>query len=106
VTLERRTPLRSDPATTRAWKERSRRSPGNVIPSASRKAVRARSRDRCEAAWVGCHGIARIMHHRAPRRGRDHSPANLMHVCAWCHRLIHDNPDLAYQRGHLIRSSS
>jgi hypothetical protein len=106
VTLERRKPLRSNPKVLRQWQDRSRKYPGNTIPSASRKAVRARSRDRCEAAWIGCTGKVNALHHRAPRRSRDHSPANLLAVCSFCHRMIHDNPDLAYERGHLVRSRS
>jgi hypothetical protein len=106
---ERRTALRSDPATARAWRDRSRRKPGNQIPAASRIAVRIRSQDNCEARLPGCHLTADHMHHIAPRRSRDHSAANLLHVCSFdgtttgCHELIHANPEMSYRRGFLER---
>lgn len=109
--------LRTDPVKVRAWLDRSRRplrarSPrtgGNEIPAASRRAVEARSHGFCEARIDGCHGRATHMHHIAARRGRDHSPENLLHVCAFdgvtigCHERIHASPVASRALGHMKR---
>jgi len=61
---------------------------------------------RCQAAWDdGCGGRAEHRHHRKSRaRGGSDDPANLLDVCPYCHRLIHDHPAEAHDRG-LLRQS-
>lgn len=41
------------------------------------------------------------MHHIRRRRHGDHSAANLLHVCAWCHQWIHEHVAEAKQKGWL-----
>jgi hypothetical protein len=99
----RRVRLHANPETARAWLDRSRRNPGNTIPGASRDAVRFRSGGMCE--FPGCRAFAEVMHHRIPRRARDHSPGALLHLCDSHHRWIHANPSESYRLGYLVRGT-
>ncbi len=58
------------------------------------------------------HGICEICHsspavhphHKRMRsQGGKDELANLLHVCGWCHSMIHEKPALAYEQGWLIR---
>jgi len=62
----------------------------STIPPSTRKAVLARDGHRCAAP--GCRATRFLeIHHRRPRsRGGGHDPANLVTLCAACHRLIHE----------------
>jgi len=61
------------------------------IPPAMRRQVLARDSHRCQAP--GCHATRFLeVHHRKPRRrGGRNSAANLITLCAACHRLLHDS---------------
>ena len=115
VTLERRTPLRANPETTRAWQNRSRR----ALPKSGRRgklhraamdelrpAVFAATSYRCVAQSVpveGCSGRAEHAHHVHPRgRGGSDSFDNLIAVCSAHHQWIQDHPAEATERGWLI----
>lgn len=71
----------------------------NDIPAASREAVQERSMGVCEICRMH---RADHMHHRKPRRFRDHSPVNLLHLCFLCHSDAHLNPR-RYERGWQLR---
>jgi 5-methylcytosine-specific restriction endonuclease McrA len=60
------------------------------IPPALRRQVLARDGHRCQAP--GCHSTRFLeVHHREPRRrGGRNSAANLITLCAACHRLLHE----------------
>lgn len=75
--LRRRTPLRSRPTP-------------NEIPADVRAGVVARAGGRCERDGEPApHGH---LHHRKSRRFRDHSPSNLLYLCASCHSVVHAYP--------------
>ncbi|MBM4117091.1 HNH endonuclease [bacterium] len=61
------------------------------IPPAMRRQVLARDGHRCQAP--GCRATRFLeVHHREPRRrGGRNSAANLITLCAACHRLLHDS---------------
>lgn len=63
--------------------------------------VSARSRGWCE--WPGgCERAAGHFHHVKPRsKGVDHSPANLLHLCAPHHDWAHAHPREARDLGVL-----
>lgn len=52
-----------------------------------------------------CAGVASQRHHRKRRsqRGTD-DPANILHVCLWCHEWIHQHPTDSYELGLLVHS--
>jgi hypothetical protein len=60
------------------------------IPPALRREVLARDGHRCQAP--GCHSTRFLeVHHREPRRrGGRNTAANLITLCAACHRLLHE----------------
>ncbi|MBM4118263.1 HNH endonuclease [bacterium] len=60
------------------------------IPPALRRQVLARDGHRCQAP--GCRATRFLeVHHREPRRrGGRNSAANLITLCAACHRLLHE----------------
>lgn len=62
----------------------------STIPPSVRRAVLARDGHRCAAP--GCRSTRFLeIHHLRPRfRGGGHDPANLVTLCAACHRLIHE----------------
>jgi hypothetical protein len=70
-----------------------------------RDAVKERSGGVCEV----CRGSAEQIHHRQPRamggtrRPGVHMPANLLHVCAACHRHIESHRSAALLNGWLVR---
>jgi 5-methylcytosine-specific restriction endonuclease McrA len=61
-----------------------------AIPPALRRQVLARDGHRCQAP--GCRSTRFLeVHHREPRRrGGRNSAANLITLCAACHRLSHE----------------
>jgi len=112
--MKRRAQLRSDPAKTRAWIDRSRR----AIPreSAKRKAerarrlevvdeVRRRDGDRCYAAAalpaLTCRGPLdpHEVIPRSTRPGGHLDPGNVRLVCRGHHEWITDNPAAAASVG-------
>ena len=121
----KRSPFRRDPGKVRdqlaAWRARSAKlerraalapsgpltaKAGNPIPQDVRDDVRRRSGGRCEAGLPGCTMAAHHQHHRLLRsQGGSHVSPNLLDVCAFCHGLIHANPEYSYDRGLLIRST-
>ena len=81
-----------------------RRPSPNGFPEETRIAVARRSGWSCEAKTQDCTGKAGHFHHRQPRRLKDQSPANCLHVCSPCHRHIHDNPTKSYLMGWMVRT--
>lgn len=74
------------------------------ISAATRAAVYARSGGMCEAPVSDrCTGQGVSLHHRKLRRHGDHSEANLIHLCAFCHHDTHANPARSYLNGWLLR---
>ena len=128
--LERKTELRADPETTRAWKRRSQDAarerertgtPGRAAPRARtrrssipgpvRAAVAARAGGHCEARLPGCSDRRLASHHRLRRgQGGPDTPENLVWICSNCHTdspaAVHRNVAWAESVGLLIRSSS
>lgn len=96
--LKRKTPLRRG-----AFRSKPRRDP---ITPETRAEVVARSGYWCEARYC-VHEDGKYlrrathMHHIRRRRHGDHSAANLLHVCAWCHDWIHRNVKEAKEKGWL-----
>lgn len=89
----KRTPFRRKPTT-------------DPITPLDRAIVLARSGGRCEWANLDmerCTNPAVHLHHKLLRRHGDHSPENLMHVCAAHHDWIHRNVAESYQLGYLRR---
>ncbi|MFO7609860.1 MAG: HNH endonuclease signature motif containing protein, partial [Candidatus Krumholzibacteriia bacterium] len=61
-----------------------------TIPPRTRREVLARDRHRCQAPGCGRTRFLEV-HHKKPRaRGGTHEPANLVTLCASCHRLWHE----------------
>lgn len=115
--LERKTPLARGTSTLKrtAFKV-TQRAPipkvGKTVREAnkaiarSKPEVRRRSRGRCEFRVRGvCTGKAVHFHHRKLRRHRDHSPANLGHLCNPCHSYAHAHPTESYEKGWLLKST-
>lgn len=114
----KRSPLKSNPETLRAWQERSRRKvpenreltkPGiargiNRTPKsdppelvAARKVVHTRSGGRCEVRSKVCTHRAVHVHHRGGRRFAGcHNPELLADCCLACHDLIHSGKGAAW----------
>lgn len=85
-----------------------RRKNKNEIPQESRDAVALRSRDRCEFYFLDtdhtfndCKRIGTDLHHIEKRRGRNHSPENLLNLCREHHDYIHANPAWAYDNNYM-----
>ena len=77
------------------------------MPQPVAASVQKRSGGRCEAATPDCTHRAEHLHHRLMRsQGGPDRAANLLHVCAACHRFIHDNPAMSYETGWLLRRNS
>jgi hypothetical protein len=103
--LKRTTPLRAKTTLKRSGPIKTRRRKEEGLAEA-RKVVFSRSSGRCEARWEVCTGVAQHAHHRLRRsQGGQHTPENLLAVCARCHTAIHDNPARAFDLGHLLRST-
>lgn len=98
--LVRRTRLRSNPDTHRAWRQRSR------------KALRSKRQRRdhadrplsywCEAGTPACTRIAAHRHH-VLLRSQGGTGGRTLDVCLDCHDWIHRHPAEAYERGWLER---
>jgi len=99
--LRRRRPLHGRPS-------RTEDRPRSRIPTDAVDAVLRRSGGRCEArATPGCSGRWEHLHHRRLRsQGGGHDAANLLAVCHFCHRWIHDHPAESYARGWLVRAGT
>lgn len=67
----------------------SKATPGPV-PNDVRRAVRARSKDKCEIRSELCTGHGYNYHHVVPRSaGGPHTLENLKHACLPCHKWVH-----------------
>lgn len=94
--LNRKTPLKRTPF-------KVKRRSDNEWQKARRVALQ-RSMGRCEAQWGGCYGTSDHVHHKRRRsQGGTNDLDNLLVCCAHCHDQIHRNPEIAYQRKHLLR---
>ena len=81
-----------------------RRKRDATYPS-SRKAVYERAEGMCEVqATIKCERGGHQVHHIAGRLGPDpHRLDNLLLCCRHCHDLIHAHPQLAYEKGWMVR---
>ena len=61
-----------------------------TIPPRVRREVLARDRHRCQAPGCGRTRFLEVHHKKARARGGTHEPANLITLCASCHRLWHE----------------
>ena len=61
-----------------------------TIPPRTRREVLARDRHRCQAPGCGRTRFLEVHHKQARARGGNHEPANLITLCAACHRLWHE----------------
>jgi hypothetical protein len=108
-------PMKRSPLAKVSKKQRAK----NRDYESAKKIVRERSGGRCEYLTVHpgdtppsyrsfrCTERATQFHHRRRRgQGGEHTPENLLHLCAGCHDRIHANPAQSYASGLLIRSSS
>lgn len=70
---------------------------------ATKQTVTERSGGVCERC-----GVARAvhLHHRLLRRFGNHTVANALHVCVWCHDNIHTHVGLSYDCGWMIEHRS
>ena len=103
--LVRKTPLKPKGPTKRA---RARQSQKRKRPTGfteeTKAFVRVRSGNQCEVRAGGCKGKAAHFHHRKLRRFDDHTDVNCLHVCSWCHLVIHENPEMSYFMGWMVQS--
>ena len=75
------------------------------MPPEVAQAVIDRAQGRCEVMnFPYCSGAPGPLHHRKIS-GREHSVVNLLHICDSCHRWIHANPEVSYERGWLVKMS-
>lgn len=110
--MKRSTALRSNPATTAAWKQRTakrlpvrskRQAKREKELAKSRRIVRERSGGQCE--FPGCNRPAAHAHHKRLRsQGGSDAPENLVDLCEPCHSRIHDNPHWANELGLIQRT--
>lgn len=86
----------------------ARRRRRDAAYAAARRKVYDRAHDVCEARCTHrCEIVGTEVHHIAGRGGPDpHRLDNLLLCCAHCHRFIHDQPALAYERGWMRRRNS
>ncbi len=61
-----------------------------TIPPRTRREVLARDRHRCQAPGCGRTRFLEVHHRKSRARGGTHEPANLITLCAACHRLWHE----------------
>lgn len=100
--LRRFKPLRAKSGLKRSPLRPKRRKETAVLKQA-RKRAQERAEGLCEARWDGCLGRGEHAHHRRLRsQGGDDSVDNLLIVCHRCHGLIHANPRLAAEKGHIV----
>jgi hypothetical protein len=92
--LARRTGLRRTPMLRAAT---ARLAASQRALAQVRAVVAARSGGWCEICGAA---MARQVHHRVARQAGGssrnlaiHDPANLLHLCAWCHQLAETHPD-------------
>ena len=118
--LKRKTPLRSNLATSREWERRSRKplpqTGAKTAREASdlaafRKAVIARADGWCEIASGGCTPgphPGRHAHHVWPsdRDAGLHDPTRGLWLCAGGHAYVHAHPQESYARGWLGRGET
>ncbi len=62
----------------------------STIPPRIRREVLARDRHRCQSPGCGRRHFLEIHHKRPRARGGTHEPANLITLCAACHRVHHE----------------
>lgn len=74
----------------------------NDWPAAVRRLAVKRSGGVCERCGEE---PASELHHRKSRRCRDHRICNALHLCAWCHDWIDDNPKAARLSGWIVPST-
>jgi hypothetical protein len=101
--LKQKTPLKRYKRLNPISKNKERAAK-RFIPKAVLKQLHERSGGQCEVIVQGyrCNGGAKDPHHVLPKgRGGKNTLDNLLHICRWCHRLIHDYPDKAEQMGIL-----
>lgn len=118
--LERKTRLRANVETARAWERRSRKPLAAVGAKAKREraavdefraAIRARARGRCEATTPACPEGEHDGHHAhhvwpSDRDAGRHDPNRGRLLCAAAHAWVHANPADAEALGLLGRSGS
>jgi hypothetical protein len=90
----------------------AQRRPKPAVPSRLRMELQGRSGGTCEIVLPGC-GITAIdpAHRIKQGMGGRHGEAkvahdvlsNLIHACRWCHSICHQQPNLAYRRGWMLR---
>lgn len=67
--------------------------------------MRHRSQGRCEARTEVCRGSAVVFHHVLGRGvGGKGRADNGLHLCDPCHKWVHANPKISYERGWMLRS--
>jgi hypothetical protein len=70
----------------------------------ARAVVFERANGYCEAGTPNCRGRMDQVHHRQGRDGDLIDDVDrLLGVCWSCHRYIHSNPSLSYERGWLLK---
>lgn len=105
VQLARTTPLRRSSVPHQPAQRPHQPRTGLDWPQDTRDTVQHRSGGRCEIALKGaCTGPATDLHHRQPRRTRNHTPANALHTCRNCHTWAHTEPAAAYGLGWLVHT--
>lgn len=74
--------------------------------TAARNVVRARSHGLCEFQIpLVCTYQGVLAHHRLRRsHTTGHDPQTMVWICSKCHEYTHANPQLAYEKGWMIRS--
>ncbi len=95
-------PRQSEGGDSRGPLRAAKRKADPVTPEV-RAVVADRAGNRCER---GCGAVGEHAHHRQLRRGGDHSAANLVWVCVWCHTgsplAIHRNVSESLRTGWLV----
>lgn len=81
-------------------KGKDRKPAKKQVPRWVRNRVKQRSDGWCEVRALGCELRAVHVHHKKLRsQGGKDTVGNLLHVCAWCHRWVHEHPREARKRG-------
>lgn len=118
--MKRHKPLVGNPATHRAWQDRSRQTaiqraqetpsqPKDTGPNrATRRALTRRSGARCELCSSWLRLVGRNVHHRQPRgaggssRPEINALSCLLDLCWTCHEVVERNRDWAKEHGLLV----
>lgn len=83
-----------------------------AVPARVLAVLKERSGGVCEIGLPGCAYTATDPAHRIKqgmggRKGvtkKAHDvPSNVLHLCRWCHTICHQQPNLAYRRGWMLR---